>query len=218
MRLSGFINFSLALTLFYAWIYFNASLVLNDRIEERIQISNLNSKILNLRQEKQFLNYQIDDLSYQIVASPGVELNSRKPASLNLDELSLQRFEVAKEKARKGDFQRALRDLWEINQKFPRSSILVEAKVLEGDILRAQGKATEAVDIYENIVELYPEKIQAGVALFRLGELAEKNRNFKEARTYFSILVQQFSSSEELNKNALSKIAEIDKKIREAEE
>lgn len=223
VSLSGFINFSLVLTLFYAWIYFNASIALNDGIEERVQISQLRSTINDLKGEKQLLSYQIDDLSFQMATLQPSQVQDsknqgRRPASINLQELSVQRLEATRELVRGGKFESALKELRDISQKFPRSRVLVDARLLEGDVLRAQGKNLEAVQVYENVIEVYPDQVQAGVALFRLGEMAEKNKNLKEARAYYTILYQQFSSNEELKKTSAVKINQIDKKLLESEE
>jgi TolA-binding protein len=224
VSLSGFVNFSLALTLLYAWIYFNASIALTDKIEERKQIYNLNSKLAGMEEEKKFLRYQIDDLSYQMSVQLRTELvgkmsdKIRKPASLDLDELSIQRLDSARKKVQQGKFAKALNDLEEIEEKFPRSRVLIEVLLLKADVLRVQGKSLEAIEIYENIVELYPERSHAGIALFRLGELAEINKDFKEAKAYFSILSRQFSSFRELSEKSAKKLEDIQKAMNEFRE
>lgn len=216
MSLSTFTNITLVLTLFYTWVYYNASIFLNDRIEERLEISELKTKIKKLDGQKQLLSYQIDDLSYQLTGSTQV-LSSRRPASVDLAELSLQRFESAKQIVRNGDLERALRILQEIPKKFPRSPILSDVHLLMGDIQRSREKYIEAVEQYENLVELYPDRVQAGIALFRLGEISEKNKNFQEAKAYFQIVQTQFSTVEELGKNSSEKIKALDVKLAEIE-
>ncbi len=216
MSLSSFINFSLVLTLFYTWVYYNASISLNDKIEEQVQIAELKNQIKTLQQKNYFLSYQIDDLSYQLSGNTFIS-SGRRPASINLEELSVQRLESAKALVRTGDLDKAFPALQEILVKFPLSPVLADVQLLMGDIQRARKKNVEAVAQYESLIELYPDRVQAGIALFRLGEIAEKNKNFQEAKAYYHIVQTQFSAVEELSQNARQKVASIEKKLTEIE-
>lgn len=217
MKLPFFVNYCLSLTLFYMWVYYNSSLALNDRIEEQVQIGQLKKEIAALGKKNQFLSYQIQDLAFQLNETSPAQAK-RIPASVDLSGLSAQRFETARAAVREGKLDQALLQLREIEKRFPSSSLLPEVGVMAGDILRSQSKLTQAIKQYEMVIELFPDHLQSGIALFRLGEIAEKNSNHREAISYFEIVEKQFQTNAELKSGAHTKLTDLKKKVIEFNE
>ena len=86
--------------------------------------------------------------------------------------------------------------LSELRRTFPDHKLEDDMLYLDAQILRKKKRYTDAVAVYELIIEKYPEEIKADDALFALGELYELHLNDPDkARIYYERIILEYSNS-----------------------
>ncbi len=106
-----------------------------------------------------------------------------------LDDPQEVRYTLAQARAEAGDLEGALADLDALLEETPDDAdLLLEKGRLQG----TYGSIAQALRTYHDLVEQFPERSEAGEALWRAGQLLERQRHDEEAVAEYDALVERY--------------------------
>ena len=134
----------------------------------------------------------------KLISNDAIDMSVFILDNLGMDttEVTLQLFALAELLTFQNKYEEALKYLDSINILFPEHSLDDDVLYNKAHIFRKQRKTLEMIEMYQKIIEKYPEEIRADNAIYELAELYETKLNDPEkAKGLYEKLFLDYSSS-----------------------
>lgn len=126
----------------------------------------------------------------------------------NIPEVHVARLKLAQIFIREDNFNQALIELLSVTEKAKDPELIATAIFERSRLMESRGKSDEARQGYERIAERYSKTKMNRYALYEIGLILAREKNFEGARTSFESVVRLSSASDSLKQRATIEIGD----------
>ena len=181
---------------------------LNDSIEVHNQgienrVNSLEEEVNQLREELSQMNLKNIELESLIIKE-----ESETKVKLSHSENAKEDFESSFELLRKGDYVSAEVALRDYIESFPQATYTDDAKFWLAESLYAQAKFSEALEIFNQIIDQYPDSEKMMESILKSGFSHQELGDLITAKAIYQRVIREYpnSSASSLAKERLNKI------------
>jgi len=180
--------------------------------KDSIEVHNqgIESRVNALEEEVNQLREELSQMTIERIENESLIANkeSEKKVKLSYSENAKEDFESSFELLRKGDYvsaELALRDYIEL---FPQATYTDDAKFWLAESLYAQAKFSEALVIFNQIIDEYPDSEKMMESILKSGFSHQELGDMTTAKAIFQRVIREYpnSSASSLAKERLSEI------------
>ena len=183
---------------------------LNDSIEVHNQ--GIESRVNALEEEVNQLKEELSQMSIKNIENESLitKEESEIKVKLSHSENAKEDFESSFELLRKGDYVSAEVALRDYIESFPQATYTDDAKFWLAESLYAQAKFSEALEIFNQIIDQYPDSEKMMESILKSGFSHQELGDLKTAKAIFQRVIREFpnSSASSLAGERLNKIGQ----------
>ena len=142
------------------------------------------------------LRTQLEARGEQIGAAPSAAGGDTARAAASASPSADQLFQTSLDQLRRGSPSTARQGFRELLRVYPNDSHVPDATYFIGESF-ATNQPDSAAVYYNQVVRNAPASPRAATALYKLGLLAERQKNLEEARTSYQRVVKEYPKSDE---------------------
>ena len=183
---------------------------LNDSIEVHNQ--GIESRVNALEEEVNQLKEELSQMSIKSIENESLitKEESEKKVKSSHSQNAKEDFESSFELLRKGDYVSAEVALRDYIESFPQATYTDDAKFWLAESLYAQAKFSEALEIFNQIIDQYPDSEKMMESILKSGFSHQELGDLKTAKAIFQRVIREFpnSSASSLASERLNKIGQ----------
>ena len=191
--------------------------VFESQLNDSIQVNNqgMESRITTLENEIDTLRQELNQISSINTELESVILKEKSDLKVKYEnsENAKKDFESSFELLRKGDYISAEIALREHTNNFPNGSYIDDAKFWLAESLFSQSKYNEALKIFNQIINQYPDSEKMMESILKSGFSHQELGNLSAAEAIFQRVIIDYpnSSASSLAEERLDKMKELDR-------